>query len=107
MFKYPLDALSLWWSHHTMNWHELIKLAWPMWIKPLELERSDYKKVLCPTLVITGTKDEFGQPEEAEDLAKWITNGTFVPLQDQSHMFVVRNPMLLREKTLPFLMNSA
>jgi len=101
--KYPLDAISLWWSHHTYNWHDLITRAWPMWIKPLELEKSDYKKIKCPTLVITGTRDEFGEEHEAKDLAKWIKGAEFIPLDGEKHMFVVTNPKLLRENVLPFL----
>ncbi len=103
--KYPFDALSLWWAHKRTNWYALICQAWPMWIKPLELEKSDYKKIACPTLVITGTEDDFGTREESEELANRIKGAQFIALEGENHMFVVNKPELLRENVLSFLIN--
>ncbi|MBL4785008.1 MAG: alpha/beta hydrolase [Cohaesibacteraceae bacterium] len=103
--KFPLHAMSLWWAHKQTNWYQLMCQAWPMWIRPLELDKSDYKKIACPTLVISGTRDEFGTRQESAELANRIDGAQVIALEGENHMFPVYKPELLRENILPFLKN--
>lgn len=101
--RHPLNSLALWWAHQETPWFELLYQAWPMWIKPLALEKSDYNKITCPTLVITGSRDEFGSAEEAKALSKRISNANFIILKGENHMFVVDKPHLLQLNCIDFL----
>jgi len=103
IIRHPLDAYALWQAHKTTNWYTLLKQAWPMWVKPLSLEDDDYLKVACPSQVIMGSRDDFGNLDEAKDLSDRLADSQFVPLNGQDHLFVVDNPELLRKHALPFL----
>ncbi len=103
IFRHPMISAALWWAHRKTPWFELLRAVWPMWTKPFELEKSDYSKITCPSLVITGEEDEFGTVQEARELAKLIKNSEFKTIAHANHMFVNDRPELLQKNVLPFL----
>lgn len=98
----PLWSLALWNAHNT-PWFTLLRQAWPMWIKPLELTECDYKKITIPTLAINGNVDEFGDVKDAHDMCNEIAGAQMEIIDGANHMFVVDEPEKLQEILLPFL----
>ena len=103
ILKQPRNAIVLWWVHRATPWFKLLHQAWAMWGRPSELELSDYKKISIPSMVLMGTKDEFGSVDEAKELAARIKGAKFCEVPGADHMFVVDHPEWLQERVLPFL----
>jgi len=100
---HPLYSLALWLNHEQTPWLRLFHETWPMWVKPLELDQSDYDKIRCPTLVLNAADEKFGTIEEARELSRRIKGSEFVVLEGEDHMFVRNNPRILQSSTIPFL----
>lgn len=100
---HPFKSLVLWSVHKSTPWFQLLLQAWPMWSCPLDLDDSDYAKVSCPTLVLMGTRDEFGSIEEANDLMQRIKGACLMIVPDANHLFVMEQPKRLLKRVLPFL----
>ena len=104
VYERPLNSLALWQMHRKTPWHTLLRQAWPMWIKPLQLQSDDYARIAARSLVVCGTRDEFVTVEEAGDLSRHIPNADFMPVEGRDHLFPVEEPELLLRYTLPFLL---
>lgn len=103
ILRHPLYALALRDAHKQTPWFELLCQSWAMWIKPLELEQSDYDKIICPTLLMTGSRDEFGTIEEAQGITSLIKSAKFVALDGEDHMSIVQKPSLIQSHALAFM----
>lgn len=103
ILRHPLYSLALKDAHKETPWFELLCQSWAMWIKPLELEKSDYDKITCPTLLMTGSKDEFGTIGEAEEINSFIKGAKFVALDGEDHMVAVQKPSLIQSHALAFM----
>lgn len=101
--RHPLNSFAMWHGHKHTPWFKLLQQSWGMWIKPLELEKSDYDKIICPTLLMTGTEDEFGTIAEAEKITSLIRHAKFIALEGEDHMVPVKKPKLIQENAIPFL----
>lgn len=112
----PLRAMALKVAHRKVNWHRLIVAIWDLWNTPFNLEKKDYARISCPTLVVFGRDEEFGSKEEFVELSNWINEGRegepmsvsyqITPEKGKrkaDHMFVTESPEALREVALPFL----
>lgn len=102
ILNHPLRAAALWHAHEA-PWFELLQRSWPMWIKPLELGSKDYAKITIPTLIISGTEDEFGDKEHVEKFQIAIPGCKLKMIEGANHMFAITKPKLLQENMLPFL----
>ena len=114
----PKLAIWSWWLHSAVNWHKLIRSAWPMWAGELDLKRCDnddncdYQRVKCPTLVVWGQDEDFGSFDDHKLLADWIPNSQSVFVQRKpdgkavTHIFVIEQPERLLEAVEPFLLDA-
>ena len=76
LFEEPLRAMALKVAHRKVNWHRLIVAIWDLWNTPFDLEKKDYARITCPTLVVFGRDEEFGSEEDFVELSHWINEGT-------------------------------
>ena len=106
LLNHPLRAIALWWIHTDPGWYELLTQAWPLWVKPLQLEESDYAKIVAPTTILMGTDDEFGTVEEAAKFKQLISHLQFQEVEQADHMFVIDRPELFRPYLDAFLASS-
>ncbi len=100
----PIESLAYWSYHKKLHWYRLLSLAWPMWVKPFDLTDEEYEGISCPTLIIFGTKDQFGSKEDFEATNKKIQGSQIKRLEGENHTFVFDRPAeILRKVMSPFL----
>ncbi|HOA24581.1 MAG: alpha/beta fold hydrolase [Aggregatilineales bacterium] len=62
------------------------------WEKPLDAFRT----IVAPTLIITGDRDEFNDPQDNLDLYKKLPNAELLVVPRTDHLGLVRHPMVFR-----------
>ncbi|MFN2150560.1 MAG: alpha/beta fold hydrolase [Anaerolineales bacterium] len=77
------------------GWHTPKTLDWDM--------RSLLPKILCPTLVIQGEKDEHATRQHAQDIADGIIGSELWIASGAAHMLPLEIPKLLNKKLVMFL----
>ena len=106
IFRFPLRSITLWRVHRKTPWFQLLKQSWSMWSAPLNLSVADYKKIICPTLVVIGLRDEFGTLCEAQNFTTLIDTAIVQGVPKADHMFVMNNPNYLKAHIMNFLVMS-
>ena len=101
--RHPFTAAYLWWVHKHVNWHRLVQLAWPMWVKPLEITDEQYKAIDCPTLVLYGELEEYGCEHDYQQLHEKICGSELKWVEGSGHLFVEEKPEEFRKALWPFL----
>lgn len=101
--RHPVLCAKLRNAHHTENWYDLMTALWPLRWSALKLDPSDYKKIICPTLVVNGGNDAYSTTRQACSFTELIDGARFMVVPGQGHMFPIKYPELLHQHALPFL----
>jgi pimeloyl-ACP methyl ester carboxylesterase len=80
------------WLDHLYGpdtWKPLLAQLKPMWTTPLNYTATDFAKVVAPTLVFVGDRDELVPVEEATELYRQLSNAELavVPAADHGAFF--------------------
>ncbi len=104
----PLDSLAYWWYHREVHWYRLLTSAWEMWVKEFDLTDEEYANICVPTLIVAGSRDDFGSVKDFQDLHERIKGSQLEILECEDHIFVIDRPVrVTRDVVCPFLLPRA
>lgn len=93
--------------HGPDNWETLLKQIKPMWNAKLNYTPDDFARVVAPTLVIVGDRDEFVPVEDAVEMYRLLPNAELAVLSNADHtdfIFSAAKVALLEPIILDFLL---
>jgi pimeloyl-ACP methyl ester carboxylesterase len=82
---YPDFAAGLQQDHGPDNWKTLLKQVKPMWNALLNYTPDDFARVVAPTLVLVGDRDEFVPVEDAVQMYRLLPNAEFAAVPAADH----------------------
>ena len=86
------------------DWKRLIQQIKPMWVTPLNYTPADFSRVLAPTLVLLGDRDNFVPIEEASEMYRLLPNAELAVLPGIDHGgFLSKKVALIQPLILDFL----
>jgi pimeloyl-ACP methyl ester carboxylesterase len=103
----PDFAAMLKQNHGPDGWKTLLKQIKPMWNAPLNYTEDDFARVVAPTLVLVGDRDDFVPVEDAVELYRRLPNAEVTVVPDADHidlMFSSAKIALLQPLILDFLL---
>ena len=84
-------------------YQELLKNISALWWKSLKYSKEDFDKVLCPTLVIIGDRDEMIPLEQAHEMVEMIPRAELGLIPGATHNEVLKEGGMFLQLTLDFL----
>lgn len=67
-------------------WRTLLTQISTMWWTPLDYEAEDFHKIVDPTLIVLGDRDEMIETEQALEMYRLISNAELAIIANASHM---------------------
>ncbi|MDQ3930228.1 MAG: alpha/beta hydrolase [Chloroflexota bacterium] len=103
--EYPDFAAMLQQEHGADNWKTLLKQIKPMWNAHLNYTPEDFARVVTPTLVFVGDRDEFVPVEDAVAMYRLLPHAecVVVPGAHGDFIFSPAKVSLLQPLILDFL----
>ncbi len=88
----PDFAAGLRQDHGPDNWKTLLKQIKPMWNAQLNYTPDDFARVVAPTLVLVGDRDEFVPVEDAVGMYRLLPNAEFAVVPGADHTDFIFSP---------------
>lgn len=73
-------------SNNPDYWRTLLTQISTMWWTPLDYKAEDFHKIIDPTLIVIGDRDEMIETEQALEMYRLIPNAELAIIANASHM---------------------
>lgn len=84
-------------------WQELVRALWPMWTTPHSYTEADFQRIVAPTLVVLGDRDETIPVEDAVTLFQLIPGAELAIVPAADHLFPLTRGRVYEDVVLDFL----
>ena len=88
----PTFAAGLQQDHGPEGWKTLLRQIKPMWNAQLNYTQDDFARVVAPTLVLLGDRDDFVPVEEGAAMYRLLPNAEFAVVPGANHTDFIFSP---------------
>ncbi len=101
------DAVTFWQAEHATadnpeRWKDVLKQISALWWTPLDYTATDFERIVDPTLIVQGDRDEFGPVTEVIDMYRMISKSELAIVPNAKHMAIIQPGGLCERVALDF-----